>query len=294
MLAARLALVFAVATVGATAHASPPPSSPPAPSATPSSATSAPAPFRARYLPGAELYVPAFFVPSATYDVVLFFHGLPRAMDDAFDRARPNALLVSVNLGEGSGPFEQHFRNLRAFDALLAATQRELDKSGRAPGARLGRIALAAWSAGFGAVGAILAQPANAARVDAVLLADGLHTSYVGAYVADDRALKKYADFAELAARGERLFAFTHSSVRAPGYASTTDCAKALLKMLGVATSPAVAPPLHGARALYEAHRADFHVRGYAGGDVEQHRDHLRYVDETMLPYLVARWARAR
>lgn len=249
--------------------------------------------FRARYLPGAELYVPAWFSPVAgTYDVVVFFHGLPRAMDDAFDRARPNALLVSVNLGEGSGVFEQHFKNPRAFDSLLASTQRELDKSGRAPGAKLGRIALAAWSAGFGAVGAILAQPANAARVDSVLLADALHTSYVGSFVADEAVLRKYADFADRAARGERLFVFTHSSVRAPGYASTTECARALLKMTGVAKSPATHAPLHGARATYEAHRADFHVLAFDGGNVEQHRDHLRWIDETMLPYLKARWMR--
>jgi len=252
-------------------------------------APAAAAAVRVRYQPGAELYVPAWFTAPREYDLVLFFHGLPRAMDDAFDRARPNALLVSVNLGEGSGPFEQHFKNPRAFDSLLAATQRELEKTGRAPGAKLGRVALVGWSAGFGAIGAILAQPANAARVDAVLLADGLHTNYVGAFVADKSALRKYADYAERAMKGERLFAFTHSSVRAPGYASTTDCAKALLEMTGVARS-APTKSVHGARGLYEAHRGDFHVFGFAGGGVEEHRDHLRYIDETMLPLLMQRW----
>ncbi len=254
---------------------------------------SAEAPFRARYLPGAELYVPAWFAPvGGTYDVVVFFHGLPRAMDEAFDRARPNAILVTVNLGEGSGVFEQQFKNPRALDSLLASTQREIDKSGRATGAKLGRIALVAWSAGFGAVGAILAQPTNAAKIDSVLLADALHTSYVGNFVADENVLRKYADFADRAARGERLFAFTHSSVRAPGYASTTDCARALLKMTGVAKSPATHAPLHGARATYEAHRGEFHLLGFDGGNVEQHRDHLRWIDETILPYLKARWMR--
>jgi hypothetical protein len=247
------------------------------------------APTRVRYMPGAELYVPAWFAPSSEYDLVLFFHGLPHAMDDAFDRARPNALLVSVNLGEGSGPFEKQFRDPRAFDSLLAATQRELEKTGRAPNAKLGRVALVAWSAGFGAVGAILSQPANAARVDAVLLADGLHTNYVGAFVADKTVLRKYAEYAERAMKGERLFAFTHSSVRAPGYASTSDCAKALLEMTGAPRTTAT-KSLHGARGLYEAHRGDFHVFGFAGGSVEEHRDHLRYIDETMLPLLIQRW----
>jgi hypothetical protein len=257
-----------------------------------SSGNASAAGYRVRYMPGAELYVPAWLAATSEVDVLLFFHGLPHAMDDAFDRARPNALLVSVNLGEGSGVFEQSLKSPRAFDALLASTQRELDKSGRLPGARIGRIALVAWSAGFGAVGAILAHPADVARVDAVLLADGLHTSYVGAFVPDRAALRKYADFAERASRGERLFAFSHSAVRAPGYASTTECARALLDMLGVARGPATHAPLHGARALYEANRADMHVLGFSGGNVEEHRDHLRYIDETLLPYLVARWRR--
>jgi hypothetical protein len=251
--------------------------------------------YRARYMPGAELYVPAWLAVSGDVDVVVFFHGLPRAMDDAFDRARPNAVLVSVNLGEGSGVFERQFASPRAFEALLASTERELEKSGRAPGAHVGRVALASWSAGFGAVGAILAQPANAARVDAVLLADGLHTNYAGspgALVADRAALRRFAAFAERASRGERLFAFSHSAVRAPGYASTTDCARALLDMTGLARAPATRAPLHGARPLYEAHREGLHVLGFDGGNVEQHRDHLRYIDETLLPYLKARWRR--
>ena len=105
----------------------------------PAASAASPAPFRARYAPGAELYVPSWFSPvGGNCDLVLFFHGIPHMMDDAFDRARPNALLVSMNLGEGSGPFEQHFKNPRALDSLLASTQRELDKSGRAPGARRG------------------------------------------------------------------------------------------------------------------------------------------------------------
>jgi hypothetical protein len=33
-------------------------------------------------------------------------------------------------------------------------------------------------------------------------------------------------------------------------------------------------------------------VLGFDGGNVEQHRDHLRYIDETLLPYLTTRWKR--
>src|SRR6266404_4098509 len=105
-----------------------------------------------------------------------------------------------------------------------------------------------------------------------------------GVFVPDRSVLAKYASFAELAKKKEKLFALTHSAVRAPGYASTTECASALLDMAGVAKVPVTAQRgLLGAREIYEAHANDFHVMGFAGGGVEEHRDHARRMDETLL-----------
>jgi hypothetical protein len=78
-----------------------------------------------------------------------------------------------------------------AFDALLASTQHALDNTRRAPSGHLGRIALSAWSAGFAAVGALFRQPTLAARIDAVLLADGPHANYMASRQVNDRALEK-------------------------------------------------------------------------------------------------------
>src|SRR5579883_806884 len=128
-------------------------------------------PLRARYMPGADLYAPASALEAnRAYDLLVHFHGEPAWVEPPVERARLGAVVVTVNLGEGSGVFEAAFKSPRALDALLASTQRAIDASGRAPGARLGRIALSGWSAGFGAVGAVLAQPELAERIDAVLL----------------------------------------------------------------------------------------------------------------------------
>src|SRR5207244_3237469 len=73
------------------------------------------------------------------------------------------------------------FKEKWTFPNLLKVIDKQVKKSGRVPrSAKLGRLALSAWSAGYGSVSAILRVPTNAKRVDAVLLADGLHSDFVG------------------------------------------------------------------------------------------------------------------
>lgn len=257
----------------------------------PAQPTAVAAPYRAHF-GYCDLYVPAFFQPSSgTYDLVLHFHGVPNLQEENVDRARLNAIVVSMNLGIASGAFSNYFQNPRAFGNLLETTQRELDKSGRAPGAHVGRIAVTAWSAGFGAVGAILKDPENVRRIDAVLLADGLHANYLANHVVNDAALTKFVNFANLAMRGERLFALTHSSIMTEGYPSTTETIGELLKLTAVekkSTTGNLGP--RGMRPIYESHRGSFHVAGYEGIGKQDHVDHVKAMAETMLPYLKARW----
>jgi hypothetical protein len=183
---------------------------------------SAEQPYRALY-GWAEIYIPTYFVAhNGTYDLVIHFHGAPFLQEENFDRLRLNAIVVSVNMGIASGMYSENLRGTRPFESLLASTQQQIEKSGRAPGAHLGRIALSAWSAGFGAVGSILATPENAERIDAVFLEDGPHANYLGSHVVNDGALAKYVDFAVHAMKGEKLFALTHSSIMTEGYPSTT------------------------------------------------------------------------
>ena len=121
----------------------------------------------------ADLYIPSFVRPvNGAYDVVVHFHGLKEAQESNVERAHLNAVIVSVNLGMGSGPYEDAFKDTRAFGALIANVERLVGESARAPGAHVGRIALSAWSAGYGAVSAILRDATWTTRIDAVLLDD--------------------------------------------------------------------------------------------------------------------------
>ena len=241
----------------------------------------------------ADLYVPSFFQPvGGTYDLVVHFHGMPSLQQENFERAHLNAVVVSVNLGTASDAYSNAFRAPGSFDALLAQTQRVLDKTGRAPGARLGRIALSAWSAGFASVGAILKQPGVADRVDAVLLADGPHTMYDAAHHIYEPGMEKWVRLAEAAMRGEKLFALTHSSIPTVGYPSTTETIGELLRETSVEKTPTQAIGPRGMRGIYESNVGSFHVAGFEGQTKKDHIDHIKGMSETMLPYLRDRWSR--
>lgn len=239
----------------------------------------------------ADLYVPTFFQPvGGTYDLVVHFHGIPSLQEDNFERAHLNAVVVSVNLGTASDAYSNAFRAPGSFDALLQQTERALEKTGRAPGATLGRIALSAWSAGFASVGAILKQPGVAERIDAVLLADGPHTMYDAPHHIYEPGMEKWVHLAEAAMRGEKLFALTHSSIPTIGYPSTTETIGELLRETSVEKMPTQAVGPRGMRAIYESHVGSFHVEGFEGQTKQDHIDHIKGMSETLLPYLRERW----
>jgi hypothetical protein len=240
-----------------------------------------------------DLYIPTFFHPvDGAYDLIVHFHGLAAAQESNVERARVNAVVASINVGVGSGPYEHAFKDAWSFPYLLKLLDKAVAKSGRAKGAHLGRIALSAWSAGYGSVSAILRVPSNVKRVDALLLADGLHSDYVNErkHLVDDGPLAKYAKIADAAIKGEKLFALTHSSILTTGYPNTTETIGELLKLEGVEKEPTVADGPRGMLEVYESHRGDFHVKGFLGTTVKDHIDHIWGMNETLLPYLRDRW----
>jgi hypothetical protein len=240
----------------------------------------------------ADLYVPSFFQPVAgRYDLVVHFHGIPSLQEDNFERAHVNAIVVSINLGTASDAYSNAFRAPGSFDAILDQTQRALDKTGRAPGARLGRIALEAWSAGFASVGAILKQPGAAERVDAVLLADGPHSMYDGPHHIYEPGMDKWVRLAEASMRGDKLFALTHSSIQTIGYPSTTETIGELLRETSVDKTPTQAIGPRGMRQIYSSDVGSFHVAGYEGQTARDHIDHIKGMSDTLLPFLRDRWA---
>jgi hypothetical protein len=128
--------------------------------------------------------------------------------------------------------------------------------------------------------------------VAAVVLMDSLYAGYLpGRHVLEHGQVAPFVEAARVAATGGPLFYLTHTDIRTPGYASTSEVATFLLSELGVAataveTEGSDAPsPL---RRLHETGRLI--VRGYGGDSRDGHCAQLHLLPgilrETVLPTL--------
>lgn len=242
-----------------------------------------------------DLFLPEDFkVEDGKYDLVLHFHGLARAQESNVTAAKLNAAVVSMNLGAVADKYGIAFRAPGSFDALVRRAHQMVLASGRAKGAKVGRIALSAWSAGFASVSAILKQEGAHDRVDAVFLADGLHASYSDPkkHTVNEHGLVKFARLSEEAAHGDKLFVITHSSIQTPGYANVTESVGVVLRLASLdKESPPPSAP-RNMQPLYQINRGDLHITGFEGRGVSDHIDHIWAMGETMFPLLAARWSR--
>lgn len=240
-----------------------------------------------------DAYVPPSFEAGPDgWDVVLHFHGLSSLQERNVEAARLGAAVVSLNAGIGTEAYAQAVTDERTFERMLDAARRAVEASGRAPNLTVRRVALSAWSAGFASVGRLLGRPDVAERVDAVLLADGLHTSW-----ADERqrqvnqaGLERFVELGRRATRGEALFALTHSSIKTYGYPSTTETTAELLNLLDVPRGEAPPPPAEGLVPLYAARRGSFSVVGFEGETAPDHMRHIQAMDATLYGLLRERW----
>lgn len=249
--------------------------------------------FRSRVGPGAELYLAPSFRPRfGGYDLMFHFHGVGKLQEANIERAGLNVAVVSVNLGAGTDPYANAFRSPESFERLLADTQAEIEKSGRAPGAKLRRLAFSAWSAGFVSISRIMNDPSVAEKVDAILLADGFFTNFtnVKKRIVNEQGLEKFARVAEAAANGEKLFAITHTTIPTGPYPSVQECVAKLLEMRSLEKTPSNAIGPRNMREIYTVDRGSFHVRGYEGTQAKDHVNQLRAMGETLYPLLKKRW----
>ena len=136
---------------------------------------------------------------------------------------------------------------------------------------------------------AILREPRHFALVDAVLLLDGMHTSYVPEGVVvekggtlDPRNLEAFARFAQAAVRGEKRFVVTHSEIFPGTFASTTETADYLLHALALHRTPVLQWGPRGMQQLSEVHAGRFELLGFAGNTAPNHIDQLQALPEML------------
>lgn len=231
------------------------------------------------------------FVPEATrrtdrLTLVVHFHGAAFVPERAVARLQGPYVSAVVSLGAGSGLYDRTFSDPSVYDSLLAGIRREV--SG-ATGASVSfeRVTLSGFSAGHGAIRAILREPRHFESIDAVLLLDGLHAGYVperkvladGGRI-DERALEMFVRFARAAIAGDKRMLVTHSEIFPGTFASTTETSDFLLQAVGLERTPVLEWGPRGTQQLSHVQAGAFVVLGFAGNSAPDHVDHFHGMPE--------------
>ncbi len=233
-------------------------------------------------LKGAVLFAGPKVRTDKPVPLIIHFHGVSWLMEYHIAKHFPKAALITVNLGSGSRVYGEPFGRAEMFQELIDEASSKLDlKKGWSS------ITLVGFSAGYGAIRAILRHDVHFQKVDNVLLLDGIHASYVpeGKRLADGGMIKaddldSYIKFAREAVAGNKKFMISHSEIFPATYASTTECVDYLLTTLGLKRKPKLKAGPVGMQQLSEVDLKGFHIRGYAGNTGADHGDQLQAMPE--------------
>lgn len=226
----------------------------------------------------------AMFVPKGVKKkapLFIHFHGGPIVPEIA--AAKNKGVAITMQLGTGSGVYGRPF----AADAQLFA--RLIAEAETKSHIKLSPIILSGWSAGYGAIRAILRQPENYTRVDRVLLIDGMHGSYIGdkpgtganqesELVTED--VGAFLQFARDAVAGKKQMVVTHSEIFPGTFASTTETTDWLVTSLGLKRKAVLKWGPGGMQQLSEVKQGKFRLLGYAGNAAPDHVDQLQALPE--------------
>lgn len=231
---------------------------------------------------------------SGQFDLVIHFHG-HEPIRKEFVKTAKGIVLVGIDLGIGSGAYQSPFSNPSTFTHLLASIEGAVAKHAGRPKARVRKLALSSWSAGYGAIEQILRQPAGK-KVDALILLDSVHAGYVNehAHTLKVDQLTPFVDFARRAARKQTFMFLSHSSIIPPGYASTTEVAAHVVHKLGGKPRKANRHDVLGLDMIDRYDRGNFHMRGYTGDDKPDHCAHIGLMADVVRVHLERRWKSPR
>ena len=146
----------------------------------------------------------------------------------------------------------------------------------------IGSTTITGFSAGYGAIRALLSNPETYEKIDGVILMDGLHTDYIpdkrllsdGGMINSDK-LDSFLKLAKDAIEGNKSFIFTHSSIFPGTYASTTECADYLINALDLKRRSDLKQGPFVMQQLGSTEVRGLKILAFAGNTAPDHVDHL-------------------
>lgn len=232
-----------------------------------------------------KLYVPdGYQPPRDRADLMVHFHGAESVVRDKLLQSGKSGVLVVINYPGLSAAYSGPFSDRHLFrKVIMEARQKLSDLYGRP--ISIGRLMVSSFSAGYGAVQQIIKYPEYDGMITDLVIADSLYASYVivnGQNVPNPAQLKDYIRLAKRATEGRLNIIFTHSQIVPGTYASTRECADAIIQAVGASRVSASGTDGTGMTRESTVDKGGFHVRSYQGATGDDHLNHLRQMQEAL------------
>ena len=232
------------------------------------------------------LYLPAGWEREEKLKRVLtvHFHGAPWFIIQEHERRKSKHPLLCVHLGEGSSVYQRAFQDCGRWPQLVKKIEREL--ASRSGAYSLSGVEVSSFSAGYGAVRELLLCNDSFRQISRIVLADSMYasvqTNSAGNREVSTEQIEVWVPFAQAAMAGGKTFVFSRSEVPTTSFASSSECAAALLIKLAITSEPAD-PALAATRdpdfpLQTIAHCGQFFLWGYAGTNAAAHLTHVRHL----------------
>jgi hypothetical protein len=230
------------------------------------------------------------FVPnpitSAKCRLTVHFHTVPWFVIQEHVRRGATHPLACFQLGEGSSVYRRPFEDRERFARCLRAIETQLRAYSGLSNLTLTGLELSSFSAGYAAIREIVKSPNYFERTDAIVLADSMYGSFetnaANLGVPAREHIDPWVPFAQAAREGKKAFLVSYSNVPTTAYASSRQCAEALLDRLEL-KHPAVDAALAAALDpdLPLLRRTDIgrlYIWGYGGTNAQAHLTHVRHL----------------
>ena len=223
------------------------------------------------------LYLPPSWNRNSTAQTVtLHFHTAAwYIIQEHVRRGSPNPL-ACIHLGEGSSVYRRAFEDPQRLQRTLGIISGALQKRS-AVEIDINAVELSSFSAGYGAIRELV-KTTNV--FSAVVLADSMYASLATNAVPRRPApehINVWLPLARAATNRQTTFVFTYSEVPTTAYASSGECATALVEALQLTNRPV---ELRGADfpLLRRVDSGNLHIWGYAGTNAQAHLTHVRHL----------------
>lgn len=230
-----------------------------------------------------QVFIPQKSRHAKKFDLLIHFHGASYVSNYAATHYKGNLIAVTVSIGSGSKVYGDAFEDTTKLRSLIDSIATGAERIISHP-IKIRHITLSGFSAGYGAIRKILRSQSNYDKVNAVLLLDGIHASYIPERIVlaeggkiDSTGLNAFINLASDASKknSKKKFLITHSEIFPGTYVSTTEATDYIAQLLRINITPVLRWGPLGMQQISEARQNHFTIMGFAGNTARDHVDHI-------------------